>query len=267
MLYCCQRDRKWQAAGRRSAKHASYGSTRAFTLIELLVVIAIIAILAALLFPAFGKVRENARRTVCLSNLKQIGLALAQYTQDSDDTMPPIAYATNGDTITWRQLTFLYTKTARLYACPSNSYNTVSPLGDGEQFFVSYGANDSVFSSSAAAVGLGQIENPASVFLVGESDGGGWKLNNPPNPPLIFPDCAGCDVPQAGSHTDLFAGHFTRSNWLFADGHTRALRPTQTCAGTDIWDLGSNNADQPCSPMLVMSLRDNEQYWSQSSAP
>ena len=245
---------------RRRAAHG-------FTLIELLVVIAVIAILAAFLFPVFGKVRESARRTTCLSNLRQIGLALAQYTQDSDDTMPPIAYVSDGDTTTWRQLTFVYTKSARVYACPSNSYDDISPIGDGDQFFVSYGANDSAFSSDATVVGLGEIENPAGLFLVGESDGGGWKLNNPPNPPLLYPDCAGCDIPQAGSHTDLFAGHFTRSNWLFADGHTRALRPTQTCADQDIWDLGNNNADLPCSPALVMSLRDNEEYWTQGNSP
>ena len=62
--------------------------TRGFTLIELLVVIAIISILAAILFPVFQKVRENARRTACISNGRQIGLAVRQYLQDSDEVMP-----------------------------------------------------------------------------------------------------------------------------------------------------------------------------------
>src|SRR5437667_11863575 len=63
-------------------------TNRGFTLIELLVVIAIIAILAAILFPVFAQAREAARKTSCLSNTKQLGLAAMQYVQDYDEMYP-----------------------------------------------------------------------------------------------------------------------------------------------------------------------------------
>lgn len=73
-----------------------------FTLVEILVVISIIALLAALLFPAFSHARANARRVACISNQKQLGLALVQYTQDYDDALPAVTWAdscrNNGDT-------------------------------------------------------------------------------------------------------------------------------------------------------------------------
>lgn len=239
-----------------------------FTLIEMLVVIAIIALLAALLFPSFQKVRENARRTTCQSNLKQLGLALVQYTQDSDDMMPPGAYSTDSVlTVTWRQLVFPFIRSEAVFACPSNPYSDAATEVDSSHFFISYGANDTVLRTGQPPAALNDIQNPASVFLIGETDGAGYKLNNPPNPPLLVPDCGPCDFPHTGSHTDLFAGHLTRSNWLFADGHVRALRPTQTCQGADIWDLNNNNAGQPCSGALTAALQDNESYWNETTAP
>ena len=75
---------------------------KAFTLIELLVVIAIIAILAAILFPVFARARENARRSSCQSNMKQIGLAMIQYAQDYDEMM--CNNDNNDYTLTWDNL-------------------------------------------------------------------------------------------------------------------------------------------------------------------
>ncbi len=94
----------------------------AFTLIELLVVIAIIAILAAILFPVFGRARENARRTSCLSNAKQLGLGLMQYTQDSDEIMPNVTngQSNNSDGWKWMDSIYPYVKEASAFKCPSN---------------------------------------------------------------------------------------------------------------------------------------------------
>lgn len=75
---------------------------RAFTLIELLVIIAIISLLAAIIFPVFASVRAKARQTVCVSNLHQIGLAVAMYAQDTNDIVPFGGDAVDVNTDTWQ---------------------------------------------------------------------------------------------------------------------------------------------------------------------
>jgi prepilin-type N-terminal cleavage/methylation domain-containing protein/prepilin-type processing-associated H-X9-DG protein len=112
-----------------------------FTLIELLVVIAIIAILAAILFPVFAKAREKARDSACLSNLKQIAMALTQYNQDYDEKWPTLKvwgggpdYATQfASTIGYARLTNgiasslqPYVKNYNVFFCPSDSQKSTS---------------------------------------------------------------------------------------------------------------------------------------------
>src|SRR6476659_7951599 len=112
------------------------GNKNAFTLIELLVVIAIIAILAAILFPVFARARENARRSSCQSNLKQIGLGLLQYAQDYDERLPFFFYGVDGNATDpptvanprykWMDAIYPYVKSEQIFACPSDANNSAN---------------------------------------------------------------------------------------------------------------------------------------------
>jgi len=106
---------------------------RGFTLIELLVVIAIIAILAAILFPVFSRAREQARKTACLSNMKQIGQALMMYVQDWDETFPYTtscqAPGVGAATDQPQGKLHPYIKNVDVWTCPSEAiYNRESNL-------------------------------------------------------------------------------------------------------------------------------------------
>ncbi len=107
-------------------------SSTGFTLIELLVVIAIIALLAAILFPVFASAREKARQTTCLSNEKQLGLGILQYTQDYDEAWPsgighgPSCVPSTGagctvlDGAGWAGQVYTYVKSINVYTCPDD---------------------------------------------------------------------------------------------------------------------------------------------------
>jgi prepilin-type N-terminal cleavage/methylation domain-containing protein/prepilin-type processing-associated H-X9-DG protein len=133
-----------------SPKRAFTLPTRGFTLIELLVAITIIAILAAILFPVFQKVRENARRTACMSSLKQVGLAVIQYQQDSDERF--VLTERGGDMddaheYYWGDMLQPYLKSWQVLTCPDASQTIQfkpQPLPYSQQWSYHYGINDIV---------------------------------------------------------------------------------------------------------------------------
>jgi len=122
------------------------GSKRGFTLIELLVVIAVIAVLAAILFPVFARVRENARRSSCQSNLKQIGMGLSLYSQDSDETFIADWYGPMGYGETdpkgvapgrykWMDAVYPYIKNQQIFSCPSERSSDSRYMYHGDAAF------------------------------------------------------------------------------------------------------------------------------------
>jgi len=102
-------------------------SRRAYTLLEVLVVLGIIALLAAILLPVFARVRENGRKTVCLSNMRQIMLAVSLYTQDSagqfptySEIWPDAGFRSTHEAISWTVAVSPYLSTPQLLHCPSD---------------------------------------------------------------------------------------------------------------------------------------------------
>jgi prepilin-type N-terminal cleavage/methylation domain-containing protein len=116
-------------------------SRSAFTLIELLVVIAIIGIIAALLFPVFAQARESARAATCVSNCRQMGIAVAMYAQDNDDYMPTVSMTMSGMTTgtSWITVVQPYVHSTLFPRCPSDlSENWSDPMSPR---MTSYGFN------------------------------------------------------------------------------------------------------------------------------
>jgi prepilin-type N-terminal cleavage/methylation domain-containing protein/prepilin-type processing-associated H-X9-DG protein len=263
-----------------------------FTLIELLVVIAIIAILAAILFPVFAQAREKARQTSCLSNEKQIGLAVLQYTQDYDETYPCGSLYDAGDNtyISWPYRIAPYMKSVQAVWCASDGdpkYGTRDNTGLGPM--VSYGANSLMggpnipgnecvgpicllnatwvaqgwFKSQAATVA--RMTRPADTIMFGEkltsdmanmtiTGGLQWQGANAawgtqpgnaflwdgtnaadyyagsaafiPNPKRIITPAT--NTYPTGINGGVSAPHSGVSNFLFVDGHAKAMKPEMT---------------------------------------
>jgi prepilin-type N-terminal cleavage/methylation domain-containing protein/prepilin-type processing-associated H-X9-DG protein len=222
-----------------------YKAKRAFTLIELLVVIAIIAILAAILFPVFARARENARRSSCMSNLKQMGIAMMMYVQDYDETYPNTYYHYTGPTsgspdgviwvsgfIYWPQMLYPYHNNRQIFKCPSANVYSLTYPGNGN-----YGANGLLFQPDTGlpAVKLAAVQSAATTYAI--MDYGtitSWyygsitstgNVTYLPGMGQVGGSCASIVSTLPNNIDDCGNGrHFGGVNVAFADGHAKWLK-------------------------------------------
>ncbi|MDH7568618.1 MAG: DUF1559 domain-containing protein [Armatimonadota bacterium] len=199
---------------------------RGFTLIELLVVIAIIAILAAILFPVFARARENARKSACQSNLKQLGNGILMYAQDYDETLPMSYYPLpQAQRQSYMQIIQPYIKNVGVFDCPSQTPRTTL-VYNGER---SYGFVSPFFRQRLAA-----FADASGTVLMGDTTPntymGAWYFYQPSRGER--PDAKdgsqyttwGGTATQTWTYHNFCVRHMEMGNVLWMDGHVKAMK-------------------------------------------
>ncbi len=201
-----------------------------FTLIELLVVIAIIAILAAILFPVFARARENARRSSCQSNLKQIGLGLMQYVQDYDEIMP--MNSTNEPAGgAWMDKIQPYIKSYQLFKCPSDTNAAVPGYNTG---VTSYGVNMVGYNESGGNPNgppISQANKPVAMAAIQSASTTLFAMDcNDFQMKSVWADLVQSElaINTTASPRTMGGGaierHLDTLNTLWCDGHVKAVK-------------------------------------------
>lgn len=241
---------------------------KGFTLIELLVVIAIIAILASILFPVFARARENARRSSCQSNMKQLGLGFMQYVQDNDERFPFSApNITTSGAAGWGGRIYPYVKNIETYHCPSDgragvakvSYSSNDNIGGDSTYSLQpYGLTRPTMSSQfgAPALTVLLIETSKVTFDVSTSTTERQTASTEGNQSragqgaMRFATGAisGCpDYYITNLSEPIPPGrHLEGANYLAADGHVKWLMAERVSRGSDI-TFSSTAAAGDCS--------------------
>jgi prepilin-type N-terminal cleavage/methylation domain-containing protein/prepilin-type processing-associated H-X9-DG protein len=193
----------------------------AFTLIELLVVISIIALLAAILFPVFARARENARRASCQSNLKQLGLGFAQYTQDYDERYPPglntaVPMGTTGSFATWDFVLQPYLKSTQILVCPSDSTSTAIDMSGAPGYSTS-ARRSYRMAMYVMQKSLATVYAPSLTLLLLDARNTGansaqWHYG--------YEAVSTGQINHGGTNQ---VRHLGTVNFLYADGHVKAL--------------------------------------------
>lgn len=169
--------KKAQHRIRRSCDGAGGG----FTLIELLVVIAIIAILAAILFPVFAKAREKARQTSCLSNVKQLGLAIQMYVTDYEAYPMMSSPASASPRTRWPDYIYSYVSSEAMFLCPSAKDSSLLTKAFAHNLNIKYGGygyNYQYLGNTRTPGGIrpfhasdSSISAPANTVVLGDTKG------------------------------------------------------------------------------------------------
>ena len=226
---------------------------KGFTLIELLVVIAIIAILAAILFPVFARARENARRTSCSSNLKQIALGILQYSQDYDEKFPrsivvAAAAVTPTNPYGWADAIQPYVKSVQLFQCPSEMEGPTDDPTD-----TAPGYTDYWYNYVLSAVSQASVVSVSQTVMNGDGNGNSAQYAFNGCISVASGTMAGCSSAQITAKnatmgsSDALGRHLDGANYSFVDGHVKWLKGSPISGAyrttTAVYNAGVSSAD------------------------